>query len=88
MTITDTRLAYMAGQILRNFAARGHDAAIAATAEHIALFWDPGMKARARALLDDPAVELGDDLRAVFARLRRDSPAGPTPNHDIPVASR
>jgi formate dehydrogenase subunit delta len=40
-----TRLAYMADQIARNFAARGEEAAIAATAEHIRQYWDPRMKA-------------------------------------------
>jgi formate dehydrogenase subunit delta len=39
------RLRYMADQIARNFAAQGEEAAIAATAEHIRLFWDPRMKA-------------------------------------------
>jgi formate dehydrogenase subunit delta len=39
------RLRYMADQIARNFAAQGEDEAIAATAEHIRLFWDPRMKA-------------------------------------------
>lgn len=40
-----SRLAYMADQIARNFAARGEEAAIAATAEHIRQYWDPRMKA-------------------------------------------
>ena len=40
-----TRLAYMADQIARNCAAQGEEEAIAATAEHIRLFWDPRMKA-------------------------------------------
>ncbi len=39
------RLAYMANQIARNFAVEGDTAAIAATADHIRLFWDPRMKA-------------------------------------------
>ena len=40
------RLAYMADQIARNCAAQGEEEAIAATAEHIRLFWDPRMKAQ------------------------------------------
>lgn len=39
------RLVYMANQIARNFAAQGEDAAVRATADHIAAFWDPRMKA-------------------------------------------
>jgi formate dehydrogenase subunit delta len=39
------RLAYMADQIARNFAAQGEDEAIKATAQHIRDFWDPRMKA-------------------------------------------
>ena len=43
------KLANMANQIVRNFAAQGEDAAIAATADHIEKFWDPRMKAQLRA---------------------------------------
>lgn len=39
------RLVYMANQIARNFAAQGEEAAVLATADHIAAFWDPRMKA-------------------------------------------
>lgn len=70
MMSNDERLAYMAGQILRNFAARGLDAAITATVEHLVQFWDPRMKARAFAMLDDPAGQLCDDVRAIFEALR------------------
>lgn len=38
------RLVYMANQIARNFAAQGEGVAIAATAEHLHLFWDPRMR--------------------------------------------
>lgn len=41
---TEERLVYMANQIARNFAAQGEEAAVAATANHIRLFWDPRMK--------------------------------------------
>ena len=40
-----TRLHSMVEQIARNFAALGHHDAVAATADHIAHFWDPRMKA-------------------------------------------
>ena len=56
----------MADQIARNFAAQGEAEAIAATAEHIRLFWDPRMKAAIRA--DDPAA-LGPIARAAVERL-------------------
>jgi formate dehydrogenase subunit delta len=38
------KLVYMANQIAKNFAATSHDSAAAATADHIAQFWDPRMK--------------------------------------------
>lgn len=40
------RLVYMANQIARNFEAIGHETAAKATADHIASFWDPRMKAQ------------------------------------------
>jgi formate dehydrogenase subunit delta len=36
----------MANQIARNFAVQGEKAAVLATADHIATFWDPRMKAQ------------------------------------------
>ncbi|MBU6267013.1 MAG: formate dehydrogenase subunit delta [Sphingomonadales bacterium] len=39
----------MANQIAANLAARGEETAIAETAEHIRLYWDPRMKAGIRA---------------------------------------
>ena len=39
------RLVYMANQIARNFAAQGEEKASLATADHIASYWDPRMKA-------------------------------------------
>ena len=38
------KLVYMANQIERAFRALGHDEAAAATADHIAMYWDPRMK--------------------------------------------
>lgn len=43
---TEERLIYMANQIARNFAIAGDEKAALATADHIAMFWDPSMKAR------------------------------------------
>lgn len=65
---TADRIAYMADQIARNFAAIGHERAVAATADHIATFWDPAMRARGLALLDDGA--LSPAAAAAFALLR------------------
>jgi len=49
MTLDD-KLVYMMNQIARNFAAMGHDKAVAATEDHVLHFWDPRMKARIVAL--------------------------------------
>lgn len=75
MMSTDERLAYMAEQILRNFASRGPEAAVAATVEHLSLFWDPRMKARAAAMLGEPGVVLSDGVRTAFTRLGKGQPA-------------
>jgi formate dehydrogenase subunit delta len=47
-------LRHMVDQIARNFAVQGDEKAIAATAEHLRLFWDPRMKAAISA--DDRAM--------------------------------
>lgn len=39
------RLTHMANQIAKNFAVHGEAVAIAATCQHLQLFWDPRMKA-------------------------------------------
>ncbi|MEP6786460.1 MAG: formate dehydrogenase subunit delta [Sphingomonadales bacterium] len=46
---THERLVYMANQIGRNFAVMGDVDAAAATADHIATYWDPRMKAAIQA---------------------------------------
>ena len=61
------RLRYMADQIARNFAAIGHDDAIAAVADHIAMFWDPRMKAAIFA--EDPSA-LSPIAAAAIAQLK------------------
>jgi formate dehydrogenase subunit delta len=60
------RLRYMADQIARNFASEGEEAAIAATAEHIRLFWDPRMK---EAILADDRGALSPAVAAAVALL-------------------
>ncbi|HEV7159376.1 MAG TPA: formate dehydrogenase subunit delta [Caulobacteraceae bacterium] len=50
---TIEKLTYMANQIARNFANHG-DGAAEATAHHLARFWDPGMRAKILARLDEP----------------------------------
>lgn len=70
MMTNDERLAYMAEQIYRNLAVQGPEAAIAATADHLMLYWDPRMKARAIAMLGDPGARLSEGVRAVFEKLR------------------
>jgi formate dehydrogenase subunit delta len=60
------RLRYMADQIARNFAARGEAEAVAATAEHIRLFWDPRMRA---AILADDRAALSPVVAAAVERL-------------------
>ena len=65
---TEERLVYMANQIARNFAVMGEGAA-AATADHIAKFWDPRM--RARILAGDPQqLGLSDVATKAFGMLR------------------
>ena len=49
------RLRYKADQIARNFAALGEEEAIAATADHLANFWDARMKAQI--LADDRSAQ-------------------------------
>ncbi len=60
------RLRYMADQIARNVAAQGEQAAVAATAEHIRLYWDPRMKA---AILADDRTALSPTVAAAVALL-------------------
>lgn len=66
------RLRAMADQIGRNFAVQGHDRAVAATAEHIALFWDPRMKA---ALLAADRASFSPIAAEAIARLEHDHAA-------------
>jgi formate dehydrogenase subunit delta len=59
-------LRHMVDQIARNFAVQGDEQAIAATAEHLRLFWDPRMKA---AILADDRAALSPIAAAAVERL-------------------
>ena len=72
MMSNQERLVYMANQIARAFEAIGHDAAAAATADHIASFWDPRMKAQIFALMDKGTAELSAPAHAALVSLRKD----------------
>lgn len=65
------RLRQMVEQIVANLAVRGHGKAVAATADHIATFWDPRMKtaicADDRAALSPIAGEAIDLIAAGIA---------------------
>lgn len=75
------RLAYMADHIMRNFAALGPAAALAATADHLATFWDPRSKALAFGLLTGPRPSFMTDAAEQALRLLRDrgAPGSQTP---------
>ena len=60
------RLTYMANQIAREFAPQGEETAVAATAKHLADFWDPRMKA---AIIADDRTALSPIARAAVERL-------------------
>lgn len=68
------RLVYMANQIARNFEAIGHEAAAKATADHIASFWDPRMKAQIFELIDGGKADLTPSARHALLSLRQDGP--------------
>lgn len=70
------RLVYMANQIARNFEAIGHDAAAKATADHIASFWDPRMKAQIFAHRDGLSPTAG---RAIALLAEAGAPPPQTP---------
>ena len=67
MSGTHDHLVYMANQIARNFAVMGETQAALATADHIASFWDPRMKAAVWA----DAAGLSPIAAAAFAELRQ-----------------
>lgn len=69
------KLVMMANQIARNLAVQGETKAIAGTADHIARFWDPRM----RAALIAHAAEGGDDLVPTARAAVRSLPAPHVP---------
>lgn len=72
MMSTTERLAYMADHIMRNFAVMGQHAAVAATADHLATFWDPRSKMLAFGLLDGPRPTYMTEAAEAALRLLRD----------------
>lgn len=70
------KLVKMANQIARNLAARGEKRAIAGTADHIANFWDPRMRAGIAAHLAAGGEGLDPIARAAIDRLRTPSKVG------------
>ena len=63
------KLVYMVNQIARAFAAEGEDRAVAATAEHLKLFWDPRMRREILAHLAAGGEGLEPVSRAALKRL-------------------
>ena len=63
------RLAYMANQIGKFFAHRPHDAAVAATEDHLRKFWDPRMRQQIVADLQSGATALDPAVREAVQRL-------------------
>ena len=57
-------------EIAREFEPQGEAAAIAATAKHLADFWDPRMKRRLFDLVDSEADDLEPEALAAAALLR------------------
>jgi len=65
---TGAKLRRMADQIAANLAARGHETAVAETAEHIWKFWDPRMKTE---IFADDLARLSPIAREAIQRLRK-----------------
>jgi formate dehydrogenase subunit delta len=74
MMSNDERLAYMLNQIARNFEALGHDAAAAATADHVKSFWAPRMRSRIQDLAQAGSVTLGATSLAALGVLAHQMP--------------
>jgi formate dehydrogenase subunit delta len=69
MSMQGNKLVYMVNQIARAFAAEGEDRAVAATAEHLKLFWDPRMRREILAHLAAGGEGLEPVSRAALKRL-------------------
>lgn len=68
------RLVYMANQIARNFEAQGQAFAVRATADHIASFWDPRMRAQIFDMHRQAVAELDPIARDAVALLQGSGP--------------
>lgn len=68
------RLVYMANQIARNFEAQGAAFAMRATADHIASFWDPRMRAQIFEVHAQGGAGLGPVARDAIALLHGSGP--------------
>lgn len=66
---TGDRLIYMANQIARNLAAEGEAEAVTATAQHIASFWDPRMRARIAGLIVEKPAAFSPIAAAAIRRI-------------------
>jgi len=71
----DDKLVMMANQIARNVAVQGEARAVAVTADHIARFWDPRMRAAILAYLAAGGADLDPLARAAVERLSEGSAA-------------
>jgi formate dehydrogenase subunit delta len=71
----DEKLVMMANQIAKNVAIQGESRAVAVTADHIARFWDPRMRAAILAHLAAGGAGLDPLARAAIERLAEGSPA-------------
>jgi formate dehydrogenase subunit delta len=67
------KLVYMANQIGKFFASQGADQSIAGTANHIAKFWDPRMRAAILAHLKAGGAGLEPRVRQAVELLSRSS---------------
>ena len=64
-----SKLARMANDIAKNFAALGEDEAISLTANHIRMFWDPRMRRQAFAMINSGGGEFSEIARSAIEKL-------------------
>jgi len=72
-TSSPDKLVYMANQIGKFFASQGADQAVAGTANHIAKFWDPRMRAAIFAHLKAGGAGLEPPVREAVELLSRNA---------------
>ena len=65
------KLAYMANQIGKFFAAQKHDQAVAAITDHLQKFWDPRMRSTILAQYDKVKDRLDPLVKEAVAKLRQ-----------------